>query len=384
MTTSYDVVIVGGGIVGWSAAYRLARYGAQVAVIDQRHEGHATAAGAGIVSPGTGVRAHAETAGLAKAAVAWYPTLLAELAEDGETDTGFASPGTLFVFTDEQEYARLPEVRAFAERLLADGVKCIGEIAELSGAEARERFPALADIPGALFMPEGSRVDGRLLRGALRNAAIRRGVSEITGMAGVSRTGTGAPVVTVDGQPVSSDRLLLATGAWTRSLAAELGIDVPISPQRGQILHLAVPGVETTSWPVIHGFHNHYLLAFPEDRIVAGATREDGSGFDYRMTAGGVSQELGEALRVAPGLANATLREIRIGFRPMSSDGLPILGGVPELENIFIATGHGPSGLTLGPVSGAAVADLMLGREPIAPLSPFALSRFVQTATVQA
>jgi D-amino-acid dehydrogenase len=382
--TSYDVVIIGGGIVGWSAAYRLARFGSRIALIDQRHEGHATAAGAGIVSPGTGVRAHAETAGLAKAAVAWYPTLLAELAEDGETDTGFASPGTLFVFTDEQEYARMPEVRAFAERLLADGVKCIGEIAELTGAEARERFPALADIPGALYMPEGSRVDGRLLRAALRNAAMRRGVVELTGSAALTKGSNGVPKVSVDGQPIAFGRLLMAAGAWTKELAAGLGIDVPVAPQRGQILHLSVPGVETTSWPVIHGFHNHYLLAFPSDRIVAGATREDGSGFDYRMTAGGVSQELGEALRVAPGLATATLREIRIGFRPMSRDGLPILGSVPGVENVYVATGHGPSGLTLGPVSGAAVADLMVGRDPIAPLSQFSVSRFADTATAGA
>jgi D-amino-acid dehydrogenase len=376
VTRRFDTVVIGGGIVGWSAAYRLARNGVAVAVIDNRLDGHATAAGAGIVSPGTGIHGHEDTAELSKAAVGWYPTLVSQLEDDGQAETGFASPGTLFVFTDEDEYARLPEVKAFAEQRRAAGMRSIGEISELSGREARDLFPALADIPGALYMAEGSRVNGRLLRDALRNAATGRGAVEIAGSAALDGATLRDRTLSVDGEAIGFDRLLLAAGAWTRDLAAVVGLDVPVVPQRGQILHLSMPGVETTAWPVIHGFHNHYMLAFPTDRVVVGATREDGSGYDYRMTAGGIRQELNEALRVAPGLADATLEEIRVGFRPMSEDGLPILGQVPGSEHVFVATGHGPSGLTLGPVSGAAVADAILGHEPVAPLAQFSLARF--------
>lgn len=376
MTRKFDTVVIGGGIVGWSAAYRLARSGGSVAVIDTSRDGYATAAGAGIVSPGSGIHGREGAEELTKAAVGWYPTLVAQLEEDGQAETGYASPGTLFVFTDEAEFARLPEVQAFAERRRAAGMRSIGEISELSGREARELFPALADLPGALHMSEGSRVNGRLLRDALRNAAVARGAEEIRGSVALDASNLGDRMLAVDGDTVGFDTVLLAAGAWTRELAAAVGIDVPVMPQRGQILHLSVPEVETTSWPVIHGFHNHYMLAFPTNRVVVGATREDGSGFDYRMTAGGVRQELDEALRVAPRLAGATLEEIRIGFRPMSEDGLPILGRVPGAEHVYVATGHGPSGLTLGPVSGAAVADAILGHEPVAPLEPFSLARF--------
>lgn len=380
MTRRFDTVVLGGGIVGWSAAYRLARNGVSVAVIDNSRDGYATAAGAGIVSPGTSIHGARGAEALTQAAVAWYPTLVSELHQDGQPETGFASPGTLFVFTNDDEYARLDEVKAFAEQRRASGMRSIGEISELSGSEARSLFPALGDIPGALFMSEGSRVNGRLLRDALRAAAMVRDVKELRGSASLDGATLRDRTLGVDGETLGFDRLLLAAGAWTRELAAAVGIDVPVVPQRGQILHLSVPGVETTAWPVIHGFHNHYMLAFPTDRLVVGATREDGSGFDYRMTAGGVHQELSEALRVAPGLADATLEEIRVGFRPMSEDGLPILGRVPDDEHIFVATGHGPGGLTLGPVSGAAVADEMLGNEPIAPLGPFALARFEKLA----
>ncbi len=372
----FDTVVIGGGILGWSAAYRLVRGGAKVAVIDDRRDGRATAAGAGIVSPGTSVHSPDGAASLTKAAVKYYPTLVSHLAEDGETETGFASPGTLFVFTDDDEYARLPDVRARAERLRADGVRSIGEITELSGSEAKELFPALSDIPGALYMSEGSRVDGRLVTEAMRRAATTRGAVEISGQAAVTRDTARDRTLEVDGESLGFDTLLLAAGAWSHALASELGATVPVAPQRGQILHLAMPDVETTAWPIIHGFHNHYLLAFPTNRVVVGATREDGTGFDYRITAGGVKQELHEALRVASGLASATLAEIRVGFRPMSVDGLPILGRLPGLDNVHIATGHGPSGLTLGAVSGAAVADSILGQETVAPLEPYSIERF--------
>ena len=150
---------------------------------------------------------------------------------------------------------------------------------------------------------------------------------------------------------------------------------LPIYPQRGQILHLQGPE-EASGWPIIVGFHSHYILTFPEGRVVAGATREDHAGFDVRQTAGGVREALSEALRVAPGLVDTTLREVRIGLRPASPDGLPILGAVPDCENVYLATGHGASGLQLGPYSGALVANLALGKKPLLDLAPFAVERF--------
>lgn len=376
MTQRFETVVVGGGILGWSAAYRLVRRGAKVAVIDGQFEGRATAAGAGIVSPGSGIHGSAGNAALTKAAVDWYPTLLEQLAEDGESDTGFASPGTLFVFTNEEEYARMPEVRSHAEQKIAEGVGCVGDISELSGPEAKGLFPPLADIPGALYLSGGSRVDGRLITAAMRRAAIGRGAVEICREATVDLASVQERSLTVGEETVSFDNLLIAAGAWTHDLAAKLGIDIPMAPQRGQILNLAMPGMNTTSWPVIHGFHNRYLLAFPENRVVAGATREDNTGFDYRITMGGVAAEMNEALRVAPGLAHATLAEIRVGFRPMSIDGMPILGRLPQTDHVYVASGNGSGGLTQGPVSGALVADSILDREPDPLVQQYSLGRF--------
>jgi D-amino-acid dehydrogenase len=205
---------------------------------------------------------------------------------------------------------------------------------------------------------------------------MRRGVVEIHGEARLDRDGVHERAVNVGEETVTFDDLLIAAGAWTQQLCAPLGVEIPLAPQRGQILNLAMPGTNTSTWPVIHGFHNRYLLAFPENRVLAGATREDNTGFDYRITMGGVAAEMQQALRVAPGLSGATVSEIRVGFRPMSADGLPIMGRLPQTENVHIATGHGSGGLTMGPVSGALVADSILDDVPDPLVGRYSLARF--------
>jgi D-amino-acid dehydrogenase len=116
---------------------------------------------------------------------------------------------------------------------------------------------------------------------------------------------------------------------------------------------------------------SHYLVAFDNSKVVVGATRETGSGFDYRLTAAGVKEVLEEALSVAPGLAESTLKEVRIGFRPAGPDILPLLGTVPGADGVVIATGLGASGLTMGPYVGTVAAELALKRETELDLSPY-------------
>lgn len=372
-----NVIVIGGGIVGASAAYHLARAGAHVTLVDQAQPGQATAAGAGIIAPGTSFRPPAAFFPLAFRAVAYYEELLANLAEDGESKTGYETVGLLHVATSEDEAARLLILlRLFEERRDA-GVKNMGELRLLDGREARTFFPALGVVHGAIHVSGAARLDGRLMRDALRGAAQFRGARIVVTdrEATLVREGKRITQVVADGQTFAADRVIIAAGAWSGQFAQTLGLSLPVYPQRGQILHLQGPA-EASRWPIIVGFHSHYILTFSDGRVVAGATREDNPGFDVRQTAGGVHEALSEALRVAPGLAGTTLREVRIGLRPASPDGLPILGSVPDCENAFLATGHGASGLQLGPYSGALVANLALGKQPVLDLAPFAVERF--------
>jgi D-amino-acid dehydrogenase len=135
-------------------------------------------------------------------------------------------------------------------------------------------------------------------------------------------------------------------------------------------------GEQTAEWPVVNAFHGHYLVAWPDGRVVAGETRETGSGFNVATTAAGIREVLDEALRVAPGLAKAKLLEVRIGMRPYTTDRIPVLGSVPGIDGLLIATGHGPTGLQLGPYSGKLMAQMALGSAPEMDLSPYSVARF--------
>jgi D-amino-acid dehydrogenase len=274
------------------------------------------------------------------------------------------------------EAAGLAEVARTAAARQAAGFHHVGEVRLVGDAEARALFPPLGPTFGAVHLSGPARVDGRLLRDALRRAAVRRGAKLLGGDAELMVDRGRVAGVRVGGRIVGADAVVLAAGAWSDRVAGHLGLLVPVAPQRGQIAHLLVPGADTGRWPIVLGFGSHYLLGFPDGRVVAGATREDGAGYDPHPTAAGVHEVLGEALRTAPGLAAATLHEVRVGLRPASRDGLPILGPVPGHPNLHLATGHGPYGLQVGPWSGAAVADLALGDPVSLDLGPYSAGRF--------
>jgi len=122
---------------------------------------------------------------------------------------------------------------------------------------------------------------------------------------------------------------------------------------------------------------NHYLVAWPGGKVVCGGTYEPDARFDTRPTVAGLEELLRACLVIAPGLADATVGEVRVGLRPVSADDIPLLGPVPGWDNVHLVTGHGTEGLLLGPYSSALVARCLHG-EPVADeLRPFSVGRFV-------
>lgn len=363
------VLVIGSGIAGASVAYHLTRRGTRVTVVDAEHPGPATAAGAGIVAPWASP--DERYFALAGPAATYYPELITALAGDTPEPTSYEVVGRLIV-------SRSPEALDATHRRLtarAATFPGVGEVRLLTGREPRNVVPPLAPDLCAVHVSGGARVDGRQIRASLLDAARRRGAEVRTGTAQL-----GAGRVLVDGEPVGADAVVVAAGAWSGRLVAPLGVDLPVEPQRGQISHLRMPpGTGTAGWPVVSPLDgDHYLLAFPGDRVVVGATRETGSGFDLRITAAGQMQVLQQALTLAPGLQDATLVETRVGFRPLTPDGLPVLGPLPGHPEIVLATGFGPAGLTIAPFAGAVVAAVVLGEEPAVDLQPFRADRFTR------
>jgi D-amino-acid dehydrogenase len=371
-----EIVVIGGGIVGAAAAYRLVGRGLTVTVVDRADSGHATAAGAGIVPcawpdpvPEGG---HALDA-LLQRACDYYQELIPQLADDGEADTGFTTVGALLVASNGG--ARTPLADEY-DRLVA-----AGKAAHLGAAEAKRLFPPLrADIE-VIHVPEHARVDGRRLRDALLRGVEKRGGRLVRGEARLVSEGGRVKAVEVEGTRIHADAVIAAVGAWGDGL----GLKLDVYPQRGQILHLDLPGVDTSRWPIVaDDFRHQYAVPFPTNRVVAGATFEDDAGYDYRVTAVGQAKLLADALYLAPGLEAATVIETRVGFRPKSRDGLPILGAVSEVEGLYVATGLGEIGLTMGPYAGALVGDVAIGESVSVDMAPYSPARTAQLADTDA
>lgn len=376
-----DIVVVGGGIAGAACGHRLARAGADARLIDRADEGRATDAGAGIVSPPTSSRS-ADDAWfrLAVEAAARYPALDAELREVvGET--GYAAHPLLWVALPGEEAAfdrALDDLQERADRL---GVPDPDAVAQLDPDEARDRFPPLGDVTRALVYEDAARVDGRRFAAACREAGERAGLA--VERADVERIlveeGAVAGVI-ADGTRVDADAVVVAGGAWSGAFADDLGVSLPVEPMRGQIAHLDAgrggSAPATADWPILTTTDHGYIVPWPEGHVVAGSTYEEGSGFVPYPDVAGVRTVLERAERAAPGLADAAFEEIRVGLRPATPDGRPVVGGVPGVDGAYVATGFGPTGLTIGPYAGEVAADLALGRDPDVALDRFGVGRF--------
>ena len=374
-----DVIVVGGGIVGTSAAYHLAKAGADALLIDRADTGRATDAGAGILS--------AETGGLgiddawfryALDCVGYYPELIAQLKAEDAGETGYAQCGKLIAAVEEHEVPSYTASRAAVfQRQRQRGTPSSDDLYEVDAAGTQELFPAIARTYGAIFFRHGARVDGRLLNAAMLKAASAHGLTNQTASVDqlIIEQGTIKGVI-ADGDAIHSDRVIIAGGAWSAHFGEQLGAQIPVEPMRGQIIHFDLPGVDTSTWPVVIGFGGHYMVAWDDSRVVVGATYEPGSGFHPHTTAAGVHEVLTDALRMAPGLAEARIREIRVGLRPATVDGLPVLGEIPGVAGLFIATGMGATGLQLGPYSGKLASDWAQNGALDTDISAFNLTRF--------
>jgi D-amino-acid dehydrogenase len=361
------IAIIGAGILGASTAYHLALAGHDVTIIDQSHPGKATLAGAGIVCPWATKAADGDWYAMYAAGARYYSELVSGLDARGENNIGYRKVGALVVADEEAEYAEAAQRLA---RRTAEAPES-GGFEELTSEQAQKLFPPLRDGLKALHVPGGARVDARLLAAAMVRAAVSLGATFVNDLA-VLEIENGRAVVR-DGrdEKIEADEVIVTAGAWASQILAPLGLAHPVVPQKGQIIHLGLPGPDTSRWPVLLPMASHYLLAFDDSRVVIGATREDGSGFDYRVTAGGQNEVLTAGLHFAPGLADATLIETRIGFRPAASSITPILGRIPQIEGLIVGNGLGAAGLTIGPFAGRQLARLAVGEAPEVSLAPY-------------
>lgn len=367
------VVVVGGGVIGASIAWRLSRAGANVHLLDDGpREGAATPAAGGMLAPLAESPRPGPFLELGLESLRLYADFVAAL--EGETGraVGYARAGKLVAALSAGEADELAGLHAW--KASAPGT----HVEWLDGAAARALEPSLAAaVRAAVLIREDHRVDSAALGAALLHAAASAGTTVRRERARrlLSRGARATGVETDGGAIVEADFVVLAAGAWSGGLDG-LPRPLPVRPVRGQMLALrpARPLFGRTLASA-----SGYLVPRPDGRVVIGSTMEE-AGFAVATTPDGLAALRAGAIRLVPELADAARVGAWAGLRPATPDGLPILGRDPAMEGLIHATGHFRNGILLAPVTAEAIGALVLGgAEPA--LAAFSPARFDGEAT---
>jgi glycine oxidase len=353
---SYDAIVVGGGVIGLSSAWRCARRGARVVVLDRAQPpAGATRVAAGMLAPvGELAFGEPELLQMTLAAAAAYPGFVAELEAATGLSTGYTSRGALHIALDRDEAAELRRVHDL-QRSLGLGAEW------LPPRRCRELEPGLTpSFNGGVHAPDEATVDPRAMSKALLTALVAEGAELRTGVEVVAALEEGerlAGVRTGAGEELRAPATVLATGAWAgESDWLPRAARPPVRPVKGQILELrALDGAAPCERIVAS--ERVYLVPREGGRLVVGATVEE-RGYDTAVTAGGVHELLREAYRLLPEVAEMELVEAMAGLRPGTPDNLPLIGAGAR-DGLVLATGHHRNGILLAPQTGEAIAELL-------------------------
>src|ERR1041384_1761252 len=283
-----------------------------------------------------------------------YPT---SMPEASGIDVGYRDEGTLFVVVegeDEKEKTR------WASWQLEAGLP----LEHVSADDLRKLEPSVTNkATRAIFLSQEHQVDNRRLMDALEVAIKRVGVEVIEG-AEVSALTTERGRVTgvaSGGTHWDAGTVILAAGSWSSSLLESVGLNIAITPARGQML--AVRGSRAPITRVLHS-SSVYIVPRNDGRILIGATVEY-AGFHKAVTAGAINQLLTSAVELMPSLTTFEIIETWSGLRPDTSDHLPIIG-TSGIDNLLLATGHFRNGILLAPLTASLIAEFLNGnREPV-------------------
>ena len=367
---STDIVIVGGGIVGMAAAYYLAKSGVPSVVVERDAIGsHASGFAYGGLSPLSGFGIPGPQAQIAMTGMRLHRELSKMLLEETGIDVDFRMRSSLALAFTEAEVQKLRASLSWQQQQPGYTVRW------LDPAEARRVEPRIADETlGATLTEGGGAVEPYRLVLALTRAAERLGVRVRHGrVIGLRRDGGRVTGVVLEREVLSCAAAVLALGPWSAEASSWIGVPIDVRPLKGQIIRLQAPGP-----PVVCsvGWGHNYATTKTDGLLWAGTTEEE-AGFDEDSTLA-ARDEIGSALlKMLPAMADAQLAQQTACLRPVASDGLLVLGRVPGLDHVYVATGGARKGILYGPAMGQAIADLVLARDPQVALGAFAPGRFV-------
>jgi len=373
-----DVIVVGGGAVGCATALELTRLGATVTVIERDSVGsHASGSSYGGLFPTMGVGVPGPGLEPARWAAERHVSLAPELLELTEIDVQLRATATVTLAEDTEDLKRFEADR--------DWQVSEGFDTEVLSPEDVARLEPLVtrDIAGALIERSHRELDSYRYALALASAVeavggvVRHG--SVVGLDKSHGRVTGVRLET--GDRVAAGAVVLATGPWAGSDEGSDLPRLPVRPVKGEILRLEFPGGGFDRRVLLDDF---YVKRKPDGQVWVGTTEEE-AGFDDHPSERGRDAIMAGVLRIAPAVEDAALAEHTACLRPVSEDGLPVVGPLDGLDGLFVSTGAGKKGVLLSPALAAMLAPAVLGEVGEVPIpAEFLPSRFGQSASDQA
>src|SRR5690625_526515 len=371
---SKKIAIIGGGVVGSTSAFYLSRRsGIEVTLFDET-TGQATSASAGIISPWLSKRRNKEWYQLVKLGAAFYPKFLQHIFQEQPIPKEvYQQVGTLLFTKKDKNIDELLEIGLKRREEAPE----IGELKILKPEEIRERISIYSKNKRALFASGGARVDGKALIQAILKAATQPNANILNEKASLLKSENNKWLVQTASTSQEFDAVILANSAWLPETLEPFGYEVDVRPQKGQLAELQTNWA-TDNWPVIMPTGEKDIIPFLDGKVLVGATHEDDEGFDLTLEESSLEEMVLNAQeQFSDSISTSDIISGRVGTRAYTSDFAPFFGKVPELENVFVASGLGSTGLTAGPLLGKILSDLVLGETPVLDQKNYPIENYV-------
>jgi glycine oxidase len=369
--SAYDVVIVGGGIIGGSIAFELGRQKLRVAIVEKQAPGlEASWAAAGMLVGAPETPDSIPLGPLAKASLNLYGEYVAAVEEASGRSVGYRRDGALLALYAEQAERELSTILA-----IHHGLGFATEAIPVE--EARQMEGSLKpSARAAAWLPNEGSVNSRSLTEAVLAAAKKCGaevVSKAGGVTEVTLEKKKCAGVTAGGEKIGAARVIIAAGCFSGQIEGIARLGGPTQPVRGQMVALQS---ETVRIGRVVRSEKGYLVPQGNGRVLAGSTSEH-AGFEKRVTPAGLRQILAAAVEIAPGLEQAAVVETWSGLRPDTPDHLPSLGPT-EIEGLLMATGHYRNGILLAPITAKLLGEWVTKGKTSLEVEAFSPLRFVR------
>ncbi|TWT76549.1 Glycine oxidase [Planctomycetes bacterium CA13] len=369
------MIVVGGGAIGLNVALELASRGCEVQLLDRGTIGDsASRVAAGILPPANLQSATDPIDQLRGLSHGLFPSLAERLANLSSIDIGLRRCGGYYLGTTPGEIAVMTGMVQYWENL---NIQC----ERVSIDHLRKREPRIcpwfakqsdSNDTAAWWVPDEYQIRTPDYLRALQIACQKTGVAigEHTAVDRLRTTKTGA-AVSCENRWFEADRVVLCGGSWSGLLSPELRLERSLIPIRGQILVLK------TDHPLLRSIvnvGNRYVLCRDDGHTIIGSCEEE-TGFVCETTDGMIDALHRFAVGMLPELESAMVVERCAGLRPLTFDGFPMIGKVPDISNVYIAAGHYRSGIHLSPATAVCLADVMMGQTPQVDLEPFRVGK---------